>query len=299
MQGVPVNSFTSSSNRYRNIWTALVIAGLTILAYEGVARAGKVRPGAGTSQGQANAVKLEILAFGPKRFKALMVGSSLTANVNGILVANHTVNVGLGANNATTPLIVAERANVRPEIVFIEIGQPLLKGVDEVAIDHLFNPVTHGLLGNVKSLRQAYQPFNVATSAVLGKSNRAERKISPSLRRETIAMKLENNRDPLTADEGKALDDAFNVIDHAISILTERGSVVALHRIPGEPAVEATPKVRDLMARAYWRFPSSRYRWVPEMSYTGWRTNDAVHIVPEDADRYARHLHAYVSRVLR
>ena len=251
-------------------------------------------PGAGTSQAQANTVRMESLAFGSKSPTVLMAGSSLTFNLKSEIIDKGAVNAGLGANSAATPLEVAMASNLKPRVVLVEVGLPLLKGVNRQAIDDIERPVGHLMLGSFKSLRQGFQPVNLALSKLGGKRSKGEKSVDPAFVERTIALKLEECAVPLRADEKTTLNEVLDVIKRAIHFWESRGTQVILLEIPGEPRVMASLRYRQVMAAVRQRFPENRNRWVPAMPYSGWRTSDGVHLIPEDVDRYCRYLHDYL-----
>jgi hypothetical protein len=293
-----VSLSTSSSRRYQNIWAAMVIAFAFLVTYEVFLRVVHPAPGQGTSQGQANTVRLEALAFGRKDPSVLLAGSSLTFNLKPELVDSRALNVGLGANSVATPLEVAIAAKLRPKVVLVEVGLPLLKGVNHQAIADIDGPVGHVLLGGLKSLRQGYQPVNLALSKVVGK-HKVEKAVDPAFLERTIGLKVQECQAPLSADEKRTLDEVFDVIKQAIHHWEPLGTQVIFHEIPGEPRVMATPRYLEVMQLTLGRFPPSRNRWVGRVGRTNWHTSDGVHLVSEDVDRYCRYLHDFLRSKLQ
>jgi hypothetical protein len=290
-----VNSSTSSSRAYRNIWTAIGLAAAMLGMYELGLRVLHPAPGTGTSQAQANTVRMESLAFGGKSPSVLMAGSSLTFNLKSELIDPRAVNAGLGANSVATPLEVAMASHLKPRVVLVEVGLPLLKGVNRQAIDDIERPVSHFMLGSFKSLRQGFQPVNLALSKFSGKRGKGEKSLDPAFVERTITLKLEECAVPLRPDETKTLSDVLDVIKRSIQFWEPQGTQVILVEIPGEPRVMATLRYQQVMQAVKDRFPTNRNRWVPPMPYSAWRTSDGVHLVSEDVDRYCRYLHDYLA----
>jgi hypothetical protein len=293
-----VSSSTSSSRRYQNIWAAMVIAFAFLVTYEVFLRVAHPAPGPGTSQGQANTVRLEALAFGPKDPSVLLAGSSLTFNLKPELVDSRALNVGLGANSVATPLEVALAAKLRPKVVLVEVGLPLLKGVNHQAVTDIDGPVSHVLLGGLKMLRQGYQPVNLALSKVVGK-RKTEKTVDAAVMNLAIDLKLKEGQIPLSVDEKQKLREVFEVIRRAIHFWEPRGSQVIFHEIPGEPRVMATPRYLEVMQLTLEQFPPTRNRWVRRVGRTNWRTSDGVHLVSDDVDRYCRYLHDFLRSKLQ
>jgi hypothetical protein len=186
-------------------------------------------------------------------------------------------------------------SRLKPRVVLIEVGLPLLKGVNRQAIDDIERPVSHLMLGSFKSLRQGFQPVNLALSKLSGKRSKGEKALDPAFVERTIALKLEEGAIPLRADEKKTLNEVLEVIERAIHFWESKGTQVILFEIPGEPRVMATVRYRQVMQAVRDRFPKDRNRWVPPMANVGWRTSDGVHLVPADVDRYCHYLHDYLA----
>ena len=293
-----MSSSTSSSRRYQNIWAAIVIALAFLVTYEVFLRVAHLVPGQGTSQSQANTVRLETLAFGPKDPSVLLAGSSLTFNLKPQLVDSRALNVGLGANSVATPLEIAMAARLRPKVVLVEVGLPLLKGVNHQAIADIDGPVGHVLLGSFKSLRQGFQPVNLALSKIVGK-RKAEKVVDPVFLKRTIDLKVQECQSHLSSEDKRTLNEVFEVIKRAIHYWEPLGTQVIFHEIPGEPRVMATPRYREVMQLTLDRFPPTRNRWVGRLGRTNWRTSDGVHLVSDDVDRYCQYLHDFLRSKLQ
>jgi hypothetical protein len=287
-----VNSSTFNSRS--NIWAAIAIAAVILVGYELALRSGKVPSGKGLDQGQTNTIELERLVFGDRPPSMVFLGSSLTENLPVQMIDPRASNVGLGGSDALTGLEALSRLKLRPRVVFIEMSQALLKGRDDKTLNQFFNPTTKFLVGHVHELRQQYQPLNVLLTPLRDhgevRGGRELISISKDVRDAAVGRVEQQFSVPLTPPESVALDRAFDEIAEGITDLQDGGVKVVLMFIPGEPSVQSEPKITAIKSRAMERFPADRYLWIPSLPLSGWKTNDGIHIVPEDAKRFVAYL---------
>jgi hypothetical protein len=296
-----------------------------LTGYHLAIRAGWVPATNGVQLRDHNRIRCENYLLDPAvRPEIVLAGSSLTANLPIDDVDPAIFNLGLAGDCAWTGIeLIRAHTQHLPRIVAIEVGDPLLREPDHALLDTLLNPYWRAIHRAAPMLQTKYQPVGVFMKAAgrwgkhrIGTGPEIDGKAAPGAADQPVSMvQTEAVISPLgkqlVAEAKATMDAPINLegdgpvrsvcakLRAAIAQMTASGIQCVLMAVPGDASLE------DTRAYGHWQeiirqeLPAERYQWVPPLAGFKGRTNDAVHLIPQDAVIYARYLSAYLEGIAR
>lgn len=233
------------------------------------------------NQWQANSVAAEEYVHGHAPRKAVMVGSSMSARLDGKLLGDGIWNLGLSSGSSATGLEIVARSGNLPRMVLVEANQ--IKAVDTPFVEGLFHPVAHFLKGNLPSARTRYQPMNILVNKVKSGRNTLQQELTPDAFARILEIQKRGDEKVLDPAE---LDRNVSHMAKAVETLASRGVTVVFFRMPVHPDLKETNLSLAIQARMKKAFPETRYKWLEDRS-EGLSTLDGVHLTVQSAQKHS------------
>lgn len=295
---VPQPTSSISNSKQRLGWI-FVPALLLLSAYAVLIRTGCIPPTDGFQVRDKNRIKSERYALDPElRPTTILLGSSLTANLPTQEISSGVFNLGLAGESVWTGLeLLRGRPEFRPRIVVLEVSELLLRPTDREFVDGVLAPRTAFLRRVFPMFRTEYQPAGVLLKQIGRWQKRrkaaagavASSGVLPVTDR-LIEQARQTGEIGLKADERSRLQEACARLRAQIDELQRKGTRCVLLDVPGEPALAATLRNRQLTALFEQEFPASGFAWIRPATGFQCKTWDAIHLVQDDALSYARYV---------
>lgn len=272
---------------------------LILLGYAAAIRCGWVPPTDGFQVRDKNRIKSErYLLDSQLQPEAVVVGSSLAANLPTQEISPQVFNLGLAGDSAWTGLdLIQGRPAFRPRIVVVEVSDLLLRSSDREFVHGLVDPPRMALRKAWPMFRTEYQPVGVVLKEIGRWQKRRKSAASappPSgvlpVTERLIEQARRTGEGGLEAGEEQRLKEACGRLRTKIEELQKSGLRCVLLDVPGEAGLATTPRAKQLAALFDQEFPAAQFTWIRPAADFKAATWDAVHLIPEDALNYARHL---------
>ena len=287
----------SISNSRRRLVFVFAPALLTLISYALAIYWGGIPPTDGFQVRDKNRIKSErYLLDAQIRPEAVLVGSSLTANLPTQEISQRVFNLGLAGDSLWTGLdLIRGRPDFRPRVVVMEVSDLLLRSPDREFVDGLLNPSRIALRRALPMFRAEYQPAGVLLKQ-LGRWQKRRQNAAGAAKPSgvlpvtdrLIEQAREAGRAGLAAGEATRLTDACARLRATIEDYQKSGIRCVLLRVPGEPALAGTLRNKQLAALFDEEFPPSQFTWIRPAADFKCTTWDAIHLVQSDALTYAR-----------
>lgn len=261
----------------------------------------------GNSQWEDNLIRAQDYACGSSTVPSLaLVGTSLAANLKADYFGPGTVNLGMAGGSVQTGLALVVRAPHKPRTLLVEMDDKVAAPSDAKTLGAVFGPLGQISCHALPALRVEYRPASVVISTLKRWTKRrsglsdeardAAEPIDQNLRRQLVSQELAAQAVPLSREQEAALQAGAQTVRARASRLQRDGVRVVLFEPPGEAAVQASPRQRQVRLLLHRLFPSGPYQWLPAPSGQDWTTRDGVHLIRRDARRYAAYVQAWLRR---
>jgi regulator of RNase E activity RraB len=290
--------------QWRSIFRPVLIF-LFVMSFYQVLVSGGVLPASdGVSLIQNNIVKAQRYVYQDNSdLKMVVVGSSLTANLNVKDIGEGVKSIALGGGASQTGLEIVKINRSKPPIVLVEINDTITRKVDLDLVNSLYNPVFYWLRLYLPMMREEYRPVSVFVDALKNRSKsdiklsreeldkREARNLTPELSKKGIQMAVDVESKFLSAKDTESITKEAEFIKNQIAeIQKNSGTKVVLFDIPQESVVDAQirrKQVRELVKKL---FDAKSFEWLPPPPPREWRTNDGIHLIRSDARDFAEFL---------
>jgi hypothetical protein len=290
--------------QWRSILRPVLIF-LFVMSFYQVLVSGGVLPASdGVSLIQNNIVKAQRYIYQDNSdLKMVVVGSSLTANLNVKDIGEKVKSIALGGGASQTGLEIVKRNRNKPPIVLVEINDTIARKVDLDLVNSLYNPVFYWVRLYLPMMREEYRPVSVFVDALKSRSksdrklSRSEldsleaRNLTPELSKKGIQMAVDVESQPLSAKDAESITKEAEFIKNQIAeIQKNSGTKVVLFDIPQESVVDAQIRKKQVRELVKQLFDSESFEWLPPPPPREWRTNDGIHLIRSDARDFAEFL---------
>ncbi len=284
--------------RMRSLLRPILICAAILGLYSGLVAAGMLPSSNGINQGQRNVIKVQRYAYQTNtEMKILLVGSSLTANIDAGDIGSNVTNMAMAGGSTQTGLDMAKRGQFKPSLVLAEINDTIHRKIDADLISSVYDPFFYWLRLYFPIFREEYRPVSILVDSLKGGSKKEikgakapreeEERVNPALYKRALERVLQERMEPLSEKEKETLRQEAEFIKNQVADLKKAGVRVVLYDVPGEKEVETTTKqkqVRELLGEL---FPSDTFEWLASPPAREWRTSDGVHLIRSHARDYA------------
>jgi hypothetical protein len=285
---------SSTSNSDRAVWTIVAVAALIVAGYQLVVPRVIPDGGRGHDQWQENLIKAQRLIYRHVSPTTIVVGSSKLARVQ-FAPATNVYNLALNGGGSLTGLEIILRADVRPRVVVVEIGDSIVRDVDSAFLGSLFSPVNRRLRGWLPVLQDAYQPGVLINHAAQSWANsRAlaqDDRVRPELLRQLVAAQAESHASP---PDPFTMGRVTRALQGSIDALRARGIAVVFVEPPEDAELWSSPASTSIRRALHQAFPSG-VTWYPDPDLATYHTTDAVHLDRSSADRLGAALTSWLA----
>jgi len=262
----------------------------------------------GVANGDRNRARAERYLARRDPPRVVVVGTSIAARLPDLPDDWHTLAFDGGSPLTGLAILLRRPAARRPEVVVVETNR-ILGDVDRDLVDELFAPRRRWLAERLPGLRADNRPSQVALAtaravrtALTGGVSEADRVRVPSARPDLREAMVARNLAALAESVPATwLEPRIDTLRRQVDELRRGGVRVVLAEMPEGRRSERSPLRRQLRARLARVFPPGESDWLPrpapgDDSGPGWATTDGVHLAPESAERYARHVREWLQR---
>ncbi len=283
-----------------------VLIFLFLMSFYQVLVSGGVLPASdGSSLIQNNIVKAQRYVYqDDSDLKMVIVGSSLTANLNVKHIGEGVKSIALGGGASQTGLEIVKRSKSKPPIVLVEINDTIVRKIDADLLDTLYHPIFYRMRQYLPMMREEYRPVSVFIDYLKSRSSQQylnlsrekldsleARYLTPELSQKGIQMTVDVESKPLSEKDAENIKKEAELIKTQIAeIQKNSGTKVVLFDIPLESRVNAAIRKKQVRELAKKLFPSDRFEWLPPPPPREWRTNDGTHLIRSDARDFAEFL---------
>ena len=283
-----------------------VLIFLFLMSFYQVLVSGGVLPASdGANVNQSNIVRAQRYVYqDDSDLKMVIVGSSLTANLNVKHMGEGVKSIALGGGASQTGLEIVKRSKSKPRIVLVEINDTIVRKIDAELVDSLYHPLFYWLRQYLPMMREEYRPISVFIDSLKSRSNQDSklmtrealdslegRNLTPELSQKAIQTTVDIQSKPLSEKDAKNMKQEADLMKNQIAeIKRNTGAKVVLFDIPRESRVNATLRMKQVRELAKKLFPPDRFEWLPPPKEREWRTNDAIHLIRSDARDFAEFL---------
>lgn len=295
---VPQTKRLARASTGRVIATTLALAVILMALYHMLIAFGLLQPSPGATQWETNIIKSERYLAEREPARLVLVGSSLTNNIPLEKMSRGVVNLGLAGGAPQTGLEIVARNPVKPAVVIVELNDTIRRQADTDMIDSLFSPTQFQLRQALPMFRQEYRPISVFINLIRTRGRtpntalrEAERKVENSARREQSVARINAEQaQPLSAEDVALMRAEAETIKQHVAALRQAGTRVVLVDIPRDSAVAETARQASARTLLHELFPADQFEWMPEPPAREWLTEDGQHLIPADAQFYAKFL---------
>lgn len=268
-----------------------------------------VPPTNGIYQWQSNFIKIQRYAYQkPSKSNIVLVGSSLTANLEAAYISSHGINLGMSGGSVQTGIQAVRRNPSKPGMLLVEINGTTTEKTDYKLINSIYNPFLYSLRLYFPMLRQEYQPISVFMPQITSLNYKIKslkdriinrlipRNKPPSNRQlfdgnsnvteKVIAQEVAKRKYPLTETQKRLFIEENQSIKSQILQFRKEGVQVVLFDIPLDQQLQNTVTEKQIKALMKEIFPTKNFDWLPEPSPRQWKTSDGIHLVSSDAKDY-------------
>lgn len=298
-----MNLFIFNSRLIKTPIARSLITTLTLLSSYHILVVTKViTPSQGMHQWQTNFIKIQHYAYQKERnLNLVLVGSSLTANLQTSNTNPQIINLGISGGCTQTGTEAVRRNSAKPRILLVEVNETIGRKIDMQVINSIYNPFLYSLRFYLPMLKEEYHPVAVIVPTLASikqrlreargiKNKPQETKqvvnVEKLLTEKLIAQAIEEYKNPVSATEERLLRQEAEHIKAQISQIRKDGVSVVLFDIPREQRIQSTLRERQVKALMREIFPSKDYEWLPEPPPRNWITNDGFHLVSSEANDY-------------
>lgn len=237
----------------------------------------------GANQLQTNILKVQHYTFDMQECSYVIVGSSEAARIPAEKVDDNLYNLSISGGSALTGLkLISEKRN-KPEIVFVEMNDTIIRGIDEELVKK--TSWWNSMMINREKyrmdylFRQLYQPLYVMI-----KEKSVPNEVATD--KEMLQLNYEAYQE---LAEDKIFSESMCLVKKMIEELRQEGVRVILLEMPLDVKLYNTPYNIQVMEMFNKMFPESEYEWfkVPWQEY---HTTDGIHLIEADAKKYAEQL---------
>lgn len=272
-------------------WLAVIMGAFVavLLGYQALIWGGLVRPSDGITQRENNLVRAERYRYRQGPAPLVLAGSSLANNIATVgMGRDEVVNLAMSGGAAQTGLAILLAYGGEPGVVLVELNDTIDRSLDRELLDSL------GGLGGLKALlpalRTEYRPVSVLVDALRQSGDddaNARGSFNARLRAQSVARVRAQLMRPLSAEEAAAFRREAALIRDQVTALEAAGWRVVLGDVPRDSELMATTRLTQVQAILSGTFPPDRYEWLATPPGGEWITRDGLHLVRDDARRFA------------
>lgn len=254
-----------------------------------------------SGQQRANYLRAQNYIYAPHGATAVIVGSSMSQELNDQILGPHYYNLSLSGGSLYTGLEIICRSNQLPKIVLIETNVPG-RDADEELLHDLSTPWLLGLRRHSAIFREEGRPSNfvagIAEACVRKSSQWASRFFTGSNWTDVSSAPAERLPPALLSRLMLVDREYLDVVPSAelvakettklaryVDVLTRKGCKCEFFEMPMDSSLS------DLSTPTVWRqalhrqFPNEKNRWLSFAHDHNYQTKDGVHLVRTEADR--------------
>lgn len=257
----------------------------------------------GGSQWDKNKMNAETVIYGSDRYDVVVVGSSIAARL--VELPENWFNLAMPGNSCITGVEVLAHSNLQPCTIVVETNNIKLGNNKDFQDDFLVSQ----LKARLPAFRAENKPSHLGLRLIAkvlgmraGDARRVTTEIGDAPDQRTVPDELFNtmlSRQLKVCEETLDASDLANRMARltaAIEKLESRGFHFVLVEVPECSETYATPlrtQIREAIKKA---FPDTKYTWFDDQkNHQLYATNDAIHLIPASASRFARKMIVAVS----
>jgi len=207
----------------------------------------------------------------------VIVGSSLAASMEKDDLGFRFRNISFVGGSAQTGLEIIRRCRPMPRVVLVETN--VLWHLDTAFVEARFAPFKSSLKRYIPSARTINQPVNLLLSALNIRDGKEDFIPDAKVFATLLAKQMQMYQQ---TDDLSLVRTWLAAVAEAVEELKARGVKVVFFRMPVDPSIEESPRVRRIQEEYTREFPPSHFAWL-EVPHGGYLTSDGVHLVPQCA----------------
>lgn len=240
----------------------------------------------GANQWQDNVVRAQKYAFSEHTAKYVVVGSSEMARVPVERKSKEWANLAMTAGASQTGLELVCRKvqkGEKPRVVWIEMNDTLLKGLDQELLDKT------AWWHDMPLLREYDRPdavmyFILRSIKIWWRAGIVIHKDDPQLPNARTLKRVTKQFD--TALDEEQYYALLLAMKENIDFLRAQDVGVILCIPPNAPEIKTCPKALAIRRICYEVYPPEQYTW-QEVDWSQYHTTDGTHLQEESADKFA------------
>jgi len=278
------------------------------------------------SMWQSNVIKTQSFVYDRLDSEVVIVGSSLSNNLNHHYLPASWFNIGLIGYSAYDGLEIIKRSGAKPKAILIETNW-LDRGPTPQNTDTLFLPGLYSLRKYLPALRESNRPINILIRPVFLKiaqlyrealksevSNPLNPKSSflsqPSNRSSQILREWNREkifrealqREIIThsqAQDPKRLSNMAELLKSYVDYFQRHNVRLVFFEMPMDKALYNSIRTNSIRALLRKHFPSESYSYLPSVNWAEFVTADGLHLNGESAIRYTKFINVNLKNYLR
>jgi len=215
----------------RSIWRPVLIF-LFLMSFYQVLVSGGVLPASdGVNVNQSNLVRAQRYVYqDDPDLKMVIIGSSLSANLNVKQIGEGVKSLALGGGASQTGLEIVKRSKSKPRIVLVEVNDTIVRKIDAELVDSLYHPLFYWLRQYLPIMREEYRPISIFIDSLKSRSKpdsklrtREEldsleaRNLTPELSQKTIQTIVNVQSKPLSEKDAKNMKQEADLMKNQIA----------------------------------------------------------------------------------
>lgn len=297
MEVFPVALSISSFNKL--LAKSLALAFLIIVTYSLILMGLNPKITKFQNQWVANYARAESYLYRQSPPRAIIVGSSMAANLKEEKLDSYIHNLSFAGGSALTGLKIIKKCSNIPDIICVETN--IIEGAsNEEMINSLFTPVLWRIKKHLVALRYTYEPMNIFITFMTnkyGKKHTGQNKEKPNediLKRE-LARHLEREN----SVDGLATSKEIAELKGLIEYFYCKGTKVVFFQMPVHPQIASSKRYKERKAILRRMFKGENIKWMenPTDADTKFETADGIHLMPESALSYSIEFNNIIKKI--
>jgi hypothetical protein len=269
----------------------LAVTALLLLAWAGYVKVARPNQALfGQNFIQRNLIKVQECLYHTPDKPVFLAGSSITLRFPNESLGPEFVNWGLGGDNALTCVEIIRRAGLHPKLVLVERSLANLESTGPQLLSALFSPTSRFVSSKFTLFEERYQPATVLLGWIKSRPQ-ASKGANWGTADRTVDRWLATTQEDFTKPADPALiKNYLDSLKQGLEILRAEGIRIVFYDVPFHPSLIDTPK-QAAADRAFEAvFPSSEWPRIRVNNHGDYVTDDGVHLVKADAEKFSRFL---------
>lgn len=239
---------------------------------------------------QENLVKAQQFVYQERTDSILLVGSSMSANLDLSQGKPYIYNLSFIGGSSLTGLAILKQSKKKPKLILIEMNW-IDRAIDGSMVDQLFSPTFGFVKKNLSVLQEINQPVNVIGFSLQNAFHIDKINTELHLDSATFLKTLKNNVKSDDRVDSVSLSNFLNQTKAFTSYFKSKGINVLYLMIPANPEIEGSRKykiIRDFLQK-------QEEGIIPSPHFKQLKTTDGYHFDKPSAAIYSNYLKKYLA----